>query len=948
MVVCLVVLLLELINSGYLIYLVSGNARFKNFLFSEIHLWQIIIGFYVRVFLGYICLFGVLGFITWILQIKNIKSFYCFNILLLYMIVLLIHPQAFEEFSPFVKLADHLGLFYKASVLLPVCYLVFVIGPFLFMTRFDLVQIKKALICSFILLSLIKTRDIWNDWTTNSTRLTLLDPVAAEDRQSQLPNIYFVILDSTNKHDFFNQMQYAQPSVTQFVERAFTPTISLTPIAQTHGALTSLFTGKLPYETTVRTNLSASSLNADMALDGSAIQQFYKMGYKVHLWQDVEEYSNFTAGNSIFDVQSPSYPVANVIVSTFFKNRLSVFLASSGIADLFLPEVMSNNSFFMSYRPQDFLVKIRRKMKTLPRYGQMIFIHTCAAHWPGQFPYPYYSVSKEFSAKGNLFSYNNKFFSISEPLSLQDWKARSLRNKKIYENGLRFQIEQFLNPLFDSFKELQLFDYNSNSVFALISDHGEDFAVTDPFFPHTRTPSHGGSLLFSARSEQQLSLLYPRDFFSHIGEYVSSTELLPYILAQLNHTKAPSPAPMKYVETGLWPMSSFRSQFLLNKMYDLAPIFRFDRKTESIYVSEDVIPSIIIQKQRAVYSRDLRLTMYPTDYGHRFFLCNTVLDQNCTHNLLNSHEIDLKLKRDMQREIEKSIEADVSRSLYFQMNCDHPISPQSFEKQYNSLFSGQYLFHILKCLNRDFKLKSSYQLLDIVLQKPSNEEVKKIAYRHLLYHCLNFSFFQEAGEFPGLKEFISQKVLTQTDNPQDVFCAKRVGLNLQFTRVIASQEQQKIGLSVQDVQSMRVQLQKGTPLSDKQILDIQNHDQYYKSDLFGFLSPLNMIASGKIKEYQQSFEEMLYSATQYGMYDELASYYSPLSLYYVPREAEYKQFMQDLFLVEWPFEWFHFFVTQYHTHRKKEMRSYLDLLKTCFDQDTLDCRKYVLQKINQM
>ncbi|MFN7904148.1 MAG: hypothetical protein ACK5P5_03100, partial [Pseudobdellovibrionaceae bacterium] len=666
----------------------------------------------------------------------------------------------------------------------------------------------------------------------------------------------------------------------------------------------------------------------------------------------VAEFSNFSNGNKMMSFVSPSYPIANVIISSFFRHRLSFFMNRSGLANYLVPEIVANASFYFNYDPADFLYRIEKKLSQLPAKSQLVIIHTCAAHWPGQSPYPYYLKGKDIEAPGNKFSYTNKSFNQNfSNFTTEDWQARAKRNQALYEGGFEYLIREFLNPFMDQLVKFNYFDFStsqpSQNLLGIISDHGENLYKTDRFFPTSRVPNHGGSLLFSSRSEQTLNRFYPANFFENTPDPMSTTAILPFIYNKVFEKQIPVPNVL-YTEVGIWPLVSFQNQFLINNIFQLAPLFQFDRASGTIYINDLFLPTIIVQKQRAAYDSKHRLTYYPTTQGPQWFLCRFGEDENCEQNLIESKKVDKKTLNDLRQIIDDSLVTDIQDKNMIDMDCiKSNLNPENYEEEQ----AGLYYYKSTSCLNLTFNLAQYYQSLNVILQKTNSGSLKEKIMNDLLSHCSKFDFFGLSSFVPNFKNiyfepsylgkrnlncFPDQRYLTT--NNEKFFSSI---LNFFDLTQIASKNPE-----LQNISDLRQKIFNLMPLTEyeKKIVLTSKLESSIPN-----LESLLLLGDGNLTEFLKRNSDRMNLARQHGFLNEIRNEYWYLANFYARNDQIfYSEFMNDLLKLPWDFESFSHFANHYAWRVQKTDKLFRAFFEQCLQQKQTDCRSRAQEYLQKL
>lgn len=528
--------------------------------------------------------------------------------------------------------------------------------------------------------------------------------------KKEKPHIVILTMDSLRGDRDLEKNDGTNASFKKFLGNSFTFDRVISGLAQTHGALSTLFTAQSPPKNGVRSNLSSETLDTDKFLDNSELAEFKKQGYRIEFLQDTQEYSNFFKGNIIDSIDSPSFSIANVFISNFFKNRLIFAFFNNALGHLLLPETYNNTSFVYSYDVADFTNRVNKRIADLAESDQptLLFVHTCAIHWPGVFPYPYYPTDNFPSFTQNPFSYTSRFRGLNQKLNPANWEVQSQFNQNIYDRGVDMLVQKFLNPVMEQLDHTGIL---KNSVVVLMSDHGENFWKGAGTFPKRRYVEHGGSLIFGADSElANLHMSFPNLNGARVHKNVGIVDILPSIADYLKW--APREVEGKsffsvqnsrddqqfyYTETGLWMFSLFSSQFSATPIQELGPLFRVDPYRATFYTAPGNTPAIVQQKQRALYWKNFRYTLFPTNSGYREFLCDRDRDYFCTENLVKREPF---IAQKFRETMHKYIKLDIDSNMLTVGSCSSLPYQKSFSADDLDRFQWQYYFQAHECMDQ--------------------------------------------------------------------------------------------------------------------------------------------------------------------------------------------------------------------------------------------------------
>ena len=898
----------ETLITFYTFYLISSKVRFRGVIsFDNTLVVLVILFFFFRVFILHVLLGMILRLAEVTFAVRRQKLFYGLVLIYAYLFLAVKYPQNYDEFSlissglKWARLFEHPEIIFLPAVgLLGFLWFSFLRGQT--KTRFRwLAAAVSSLGLGYFLFGLQELHPSWKEPQTSRA-------VQAETQLKEKPNIIFITIDSMRGDVPLEELPELSADFKQYLGASLRFDRVISPLAQTHGALASIFTGNNPTTTGVRTNLSPTGLQSDRLLAGSLLEQLKEQGYELRFIQDTEEYANFNEGNILDHVQAPNFSVANVVISTFFKNRVVYGLFNNPLGYLFLPELKNNTSFFYSYDLPRYTTEVLKELQLVQEKKKpvFLFVHTCSLHWPAILPYPYYPQGDYPAETQAPFSYTSKFRGLSyQKLSQRAWKEQADFNAKIYRSAIKMTTTEFLNPVFTQIRQLGL---DKNSIVVLLSDHGEDLWDKNTRYPKEKFVQHGSSLIFGASSELAfLRMHLPGAEPQRFSETVGVIDILPTVMdfAGISEKEAEGRSLKKqiqlgkkeerfyYTETGLWPLSMFWGQFVTTPAASLGPLFRLNAENMALYVDPKFLPGIIQQKQRAVYYNSYRLTLYPTNYGYQEFLCDRKEDFNCEKNLLlTKPEITAKMRVFMQEHVEKDIQSGLLKiGVCSPLVTDYK---EPTEMENIGEFQWQYYFQALECL----RSSNDYSYATAVFEKllaseETTRSLKTKIKRTLLELC------GQAGAFnvSNLPSYIQQKITVEIEEQDSIsfpYATRECLLTLGKTD-IAKKMEDKFQLKVADLTSnqsetydeeepddgsrkeFKILLKKYVTANASEKAGIYQHLQdhpkadYYSSELD--IARIYENAEGDAEKLQSSLDEYFAPELNYQLVDYLEKYY---------------------------------------------------------------------------
>jgi arylsulfatase A-like enzyme len=254
------------------------------------------------------------------------------------------------------------------------------------------------LFCSFILFSVCLV-SVWGLFTLSSRKQKILlsialltviiggfytqyktPPLPIDASTQQKPNIILIGVDSL-RPDFLGFFGYEKqtPHMDEFLNQASVFANSLTPLARTFPAWTSILTGQYPKKNGVRTNLE----NQDhLKLDHTLPALLQKYGYQTIYGTDETRFSNITPHFGFDAVITPPIGFNDFFLGTLNDFPMSNLLVNSSLGKYLFPHSYANRPAFTTYDPNSFLNLLKPTL-TDPRHKPLFLaVHFCLPHYP--------------------------------------------------------------------------------------------------------------------------------------------------------------------------------------------------------------------------------------------------------------------------------------------------------------------------------------------------------------------------------------------------------------------------------------------------------------------------------------------------------------------------------------------------------------------------------------
>lgn len=569
-----------------------------------------------------ICLWAL----EWIFEIKHRKVFYTFILIYGFFHIILYHPQSMEEFQ-----------FLNSAVLFIIRFLtpqfaVFIGVVGLLILNFS---VKKKLLMRILTSVLLVFYLVYAQNPYFKPLANFINENSRQHRKNPF-NIIIISIDSL-RYDSNIKDPVPDSIVNQFLENSFRFEAAISPIAKTQGALTSLFTGKIPPENGVRGLLRTESINTDEGLKNSYISILKQNNYRTELMLDNPKYCQFSSGKVFDRVHSLEPGLSSFFIPALLRSRLIFSFFDNVLGEFFIPHIRSQSLYSLG-NPLAFTFDVTKNLNRLSQEETPFFLmaHTTMLHWPAANIYPFYPNLNNSTEKLPL--------SMSSTLGIRKRNSsisinpeeKSLKFHRLYQLSVDQTREAFLKPLLNEISRKGLLE---NSIVVLMSDHGESWNSTVEV---QSEPKHGVSLKRQHDSEKAfLAIHVPGQKGLMLKKNAGLIDVLPTVL-NLAKIKANDSLPpllkettaenVYYSETDPEPLALKRSANLKNQPSP-NEMLQVDTQTQKLYLLPEYSDrALILNKQRAVISKEHRLTLYWSRYGYRIFLCDYKKDPRCLEN----------------------------------------------------------------------------------------------------------------------------------------------------------------------------------------------------------------------------------------------------------------------------------------------------------------------------
>jgi hypothetical protein len=416
------------------------------------------------------------------------------------------------------------------------------------------------------------------------------------------------------------------PTIFQFIQTSVLFKETITPLARTFPAWTSILTGLYPYHHGARYNLMPPDF---VKADKSIAWDLQQAGFETLFATDDRRFNNLNEAFGFQKIIGPKLGVNDFLIGTFNDFPLSNLLINTRLASAIFPYNYINRASHFVYYPQTFdnaLTKtLRLRNQTKPLF---LAVHFTLPHWP-------YA------------------FASSTPAQVKDEYSVTER-----EQLFSTAIHQADNQVAHLLNSLKQYGYLNNSLIFLLSDHGEALytkgsrqtrlenyqgpggnKLADYFRRNTSTTldksaGHGSDLLSKEQYHCVLAgKIYqnnkPKHLIKEIKTRVALIDIHPTILAYLKLSKAhPTdgislfntmlnaislPKRTFLMESGMLPnqfLSREQARFLGGKY------FLVNKKTGQLQLKTSQLSILNAMKLFAIIRGDWVLAFYPDNDGY--------------------------------------------------------------------------------------------------------------------------------------------------------------------------------------------------------------------------------------------------------------------------------------------------------------------------------------------
>lgn len=661
-------------------------------------------------------LFVIFYLVFGLVQKSFSSVFSCFIPALIYFYSFLVssflHPQVFDDIRPLAEMVR------TVHHLLSIESLHLVSAIFLFFVGIICWNSKKTK-SSFISLLFLVGLSGYSTWCLMGQNKSAAQASAPKDSISpKKKSILILSVDSLNS-TFNTDAFESAPALKRFFEQATHFENVITTQSQTHVSLASLLSEKTPQESGLRRYLNHEVTKDKEYFVGPVLKDLKNAGYQLGLLMDGQAFVLFERNNYFDLFFTPSQGLQTFVYPAMLRSHLFWLFLNNKVGEILFPEIKYNSEFSSTYDVRPFTEFVADNVEKLIRSDRpfFLFVHTCFMHWPGAPRYPYYT--KKGNTHFPFYSYDS-LYSLRGPLGVytpEDWKIRRAENESTYQQLVKQSGEEFVEPILEKIEALGA---QNSVVVALTSDHGEDL-WTDQKYPVQKTLTHVSHGLFGARSNRvafYLRDLNParpqasarKDVFS-----ITKSMRIFQSAAQGEYQYDKYSSPVAFTEGPLF-FASYPGPFITIRLEDLAGGMRFNRLSRQFFFEADN-EMASIQQVRSVQNEQFQFSVYTSNYGFQYFLCDTIGDRHCQQNLAGTNP---QLERFFLKEFNTSNQIDINSDLYPKLAFDvHRVGFLDSEIKDNSSNHWLLLLKAHESFYKYFNIPQSKRLINTIANSGS-------------------------------------------------------------------------------------------------------------------------------------------------------------------------------------------------------------------------------------
>lgn len=253
--------------------------------------------------------------------------------------------------------------------------------------------------------------------------------------------IIFIGIDSLNpKH-----MNAANtPTLLRFINESVLFKETISPLAHTYPAWSSILTGLYPAHHHANYNLIPLAL---INPSQSMAWRLQEAGYQTIFATDDRRFNNLGNEFGFHKIIGPPIGAAEILLGSFNDFPLSNLLVNSRLGEWLFPFNYMNRASYVNYYPSSFDAELQKTLASATKQPLFFATHFTLTHWP-------YAWASSSPAE------------VNDEYSIEEREV-------LYVKALR-EVDKQVETLL---KTLEKEGYLKNSIIVLLSDHGEAFYV---------------------------------------------------------------------------------------------------------------------------------------------------------------------------------------------------------------------------------------------------------------------------------------------------------------------------------------------------------------------------------------------------------------------------------------------------------------------------------------
>ena len=280
------------------------------------------------------------------------------------------------------------------------------------------------------------------------------------------------------------------PALTHFIKDSVLFKETISPLARTYPAWSSILTGLYPHHHHARYNLMPPEL---VQSSSSVAWPLQHLGYQTIFATDDRQFNNMGKEFGFQTIIGSKLGVYDMLLGTFNDFPLSNFLVNLPFSHWIFPYNYINRASHFTYSPQSFDKALQYTLASRKQASPLFLaVHFTLPHWPYAWAESPPPKSHEYSPK---------------------------ERAELYLAALN-RVDQQVAKLL---RELHQYGYLENSLVVLLSDHGEAFYVSGSRQTNQRSYQGPGVSKFSNYLKQKTSTTLERSV-GHGSDLLSAAQ----------------------------------------------------------------------------------------------------------------------------------------------------------------------------------------------------------------------------------------------------------------------------------------------------------------------------------------------------------------------------------------------------------------------------------------